>query len=140
MVLGNSSKTMRKLCLHAKLCRNCAIPQNFYTRKLGEITVFFTVFVSFIIPALLKICYRKKVYFDVKFQAITNATRTSSYMLSGFQTRHCLTLSLRFYSLDFSILTHSAKYFVYCFCILRSCLYRQKLPLKVFWLKLFPSG
>ena len=26
-----------------KLCGNCAFPQNFYTRKLGEITVFFAV-------------------------------------------------------------------------------------------------
>ena len=24
-----------------KLCGNCAFPQNFHTRKLGEITVFF---------------------------------------------------------------------------------------------------
>ena len=26
-----------------KLCRNCALPQNFHTMKLGKITVFFTV-------------------------------------------------------------------------------------------------
>ena len=26
-----------------KLCGNCAFPQNFHTRKLGEITVFFSV-------------------------------------------------------------------------------------------------
>ena len=25
------------------LCGNCALPQNFHTRKLGEITVFFAV-------------------------------------------------------------------------------------------------
>ena len=28
---------------HPKLSRNCAFPQNFHTRKLGEITVFFAV-------------------------------------------------------------------------------------------------
>ena len=28
---------------HPKLCRNCAFPQNFHTRKLGEITVFYAV-------------------------------------------------------------------------------------------------
>ena len=26
-----------------KLCGNCAIPQNFYTRKLGKFTVFYAV-------------------------------------------------------------------------------------------------
>ena len=29
-----------------KLCVNCAFPQNFHNRKLGEITVFFAVFDS----------------------------------------------------------------------------------------------
>ena len=29
-----------------KLCGNCAFPQNFHTRKLGEITVFFAVNVT----------------------------------------------------------------------------------------------
>ena len=33
IVSGDSPETMRKLCL----------PQNFHTRKLGEITVFFAV-------------------------------------------------------------------------------------------------
>ena len=28
---------------HRKLCGNCAFPQNFHTRELGEITVFFVV-------------------------------------------------------------------------------------------------
>ena len=27
--------------IRQKLCRNCAFPQNFHTRKLGEITVFY---------------------------------------------------------------------------------------------------
>ena len=30
--------------IRPKLCGNCAFPQNFHTRKLGEITVFFTVY------------------------------------------------------------------------------------------------
>ena len=30
--------------IRLKLCRNCAFPQNFHTRKLGEITVFLSVF------------------------------------------------------------------------------------------------
>ena len=28
---------------HSKLCRNCAFPQNFHTRKLDEIAVFYEV-------------------------------------------------------------------------------------------------
>ena len=31
----------RAIC--PKLCRNCAFPQNFHTRKLGEITIFYAV-------------------------------------------------------------------------------------------------
>ena len=30
--------------IRPKLCGNCAFSQNVYTRKLGEITVFYTVF------------------------------------------------------------------------------------------------
>ena len=29
--------------IRPKLCGSCAIPQNFHTRKLGEITVFYAV-------------------------------------------------------------------------------------------------
>ena len=29
---------------HKRLCWNCAFPQNFHTRKLGEITLFFTLY------------------------------------------------------------------------------------------------
>ena len=31
------------LAIRPILCGNCAFPQNFHTRKLGEITVFYTV-------------------------------------------------------------------------------------------------
>ena len=31
---------------YPKLCGNCAFPQNFYTRKLGEITAFYAVLIS----------------------------------------------------------------------------------------------
>ena len=34
----------RNFANHPKLCGNCAFPQNFHTRKLGEITVFFSVY------------------------------------------------------------------------------------------------
>ena len=30
--------------IHPKLCGDCAFPQNFHTRKSGEMTVFFVVF------------------------------------------------------------------------------------------------
>ena len=33
-----------------KLCGNCAFPQNFHTKKLGEITVFFAADVAFANP------------------------------------------------------------------------------------------
>ena len=39
----------RKFCgkaIRPKLCGNCAFPQNFHTRKLGEIAVFFAVIVA----------------------------------------------------------------------------------------------
>ena len=32
---------------HQKLCENCAVQQNFHTRKLGEITVFYAVSVKY---------------------------------------------------------------------------------------------
>ena len=31
-----------------KLCGNCVFPQNFHTRKLGEITVFFAVIEAYL--------------------------------------------------------------------------------------------
>ena len=31
-----------------KFCGNCAFPQNFYTRKLGEIEVFYAISISHI--------------------------------------------------------------------------------------------
>ena len=33
----------KNTAIRPKLCGNCAFPQNFYTRKLGEITVFYAV-------------------------------------------------------------------------------------------------
>ena len=32
------------MAVHPKLCGNCASPQNFHTRKLGQITAFYTVY------------------------------------------------------------------------------------------------
>ena len=32
-----------QFAIRPKLCGNCAFPQHFHTRKLGELTVFFTV-------------------------------------------------------------------------------------------------
>ena len=37
---------MHEKCHRPKLCGNCAFPQNFHTRKLGEITVFYAVFIT----------------------------------------------------------------------------------------------
>ena len=33
------------MMIRPKLCGNCAFPQKFHTRKLGEIMVFFTVII-----------------------------------------------------------------------------------------------
>ena len=42
---------MYKFCGSPKLCGNCAFPENFYTRKPGEITVFFkNIFLRYFIP------------------------------------------------------------------------------------------
>ena len=30
---------------YAKLCKNCAFPQNFHTKKLGEITIFYALLI-----------------------------------------------------------------------------------------------
>ena len=35
---------------HPKLCGNCAFEQNFHTKKLGEITLFFVVYSSICFP------------------------------------------------------------------------------------------
>ena len=39
---------MERRSFRPKLCRNCTVPQNFYTRKLGEISAFYTVYYSHI--------------------------------------------------------------------------------------------
>ena len=47
---------VRKFCRKAqfpKLCGNCAFPQNFHTRKLGEITVFFAMLLFITITLLI---------------------------------------------------------------------------------------
>ena len=31
---------------HLKICRNCSFPQNFYTRKLGQISIFYAVAIT----------------------------------------------------------------------------------------------
>ena len=36
----------QSLAICPKLCRNCTFLQNFYTRKLGEITVFYAVYIK----------------------------------------------------------------------------------------------
>ena len=38
--------SQRKMPIRPKLCGNCAFPQNFHTRKLGETTAFHKVFAS----------------------------------------------------------------------------------------------
>ena len=44
-----------------KKCRNCAFPQNFHTRKLGEIMVFFAVSLSLEKSTTSSSCYRVDV-------------------------------------------------------------------------------
>ena len=53
--LQTRSQFMVTLANCPKLCRNCAFPQNFHTRKLGEITVFFTVFLIVFVNQFLRI-------------------------------------------------------------------------------------
>ena len=47
-VISTSIKTNRAIC--PKLCGNCPFPQNFHTRKLGEITVFYALCTAKDIP------------------------------------------------------------------------------------------
>ena len=42
----------RNLTIHSKLYGNCTFPQNFHTRKLGEITVIYAVN-AILAPALM---------------------------------------------------------------------------------------
>ena len=51
--------------IHQKLCGNCAFPQNFHTRKLGEITVFYTVHVINCI-FIISVRYGKETYIAEK--------------------------------------------------------------------------
>ena len=46
--------SVKSLANHSKLCRNCAFPQNFHTRKLGEILVFYAVMLPISITYVLK--------------------------------------------------------------------------------------
>ena len=41
LLLGSSS--VRKNTVISPLCGNCSFPENFHTRKIGEITIFFAV-------------------------------------------------------------------------------------------------
>ena len=54
-----------------KLCRNCAFPQNFHTRKLGEITVFSAVLVW----AQTFEKTRRNINFDVFQRRIKNSVK-----------------------------------------------------------------
>ena len=36
--------SFRRVSIRSKLCGNCTFPQNFHTRNLGEITVFYAAF------------------------------------------------------------------------------------------------
>ena len=42
-ILWKDTVTAYFLVNRPKLCGNCAFPQNFHTRKLGEITLFYAV-------------------------------------------------------------------------------------------------
>ena len=44
-ILWKRSVSTESPTIRPKLCGNCAFSQNFYTRKLGKITVFYAVFV-----------------------------------------------------------------------------------------------
>ena len=39
--------------IRPKLCGNCAFPQNFNTRKLGEFTVFFAVYTTIVLSVFI---------------------------------------------------------------------------------------
>ena len=42
-ILWKGAVSAKFLANRPKLCENCAFPQNFYTMKVGESTVFFAV-------------------------------------------------------------------------------------------------
>ena len=42
--MANLRKIFKFHLIHPKLCRNCAFPQNFHTRILGEITKFLVTY------------------------------------------------------------------------------------------------
>ena len=54
-----------------KLCGNCAFPQNFHTRKLGEITPFFAVFIIvFLSDSLLSSWRLKTILFALSTRSL----------------------------------------------------------------------
>ena len=43
MYVDNTATRGEHCAKYLKFCGNCTFPQNFYTRKLGEITIFYAV-------------------------------------------------------------------------------------------------
>ena len=43
MYVDNTPTRGEHCAKYLKFCGNCVFPQNFYTRKLGEITIFYAV-------------------------------------------------------------------------------------------------
>ena len=54
--------------LAQKLCGNCAFPQNFHTRKLGEITIFLVVLQQKLhkLEAAVCRCSSKQMYLEIR--------------------------------------------------------------------------
>ena len=45
-ILWKGTVSAKFRAIRSKLCGNCAFPQNFHTRKLGEIMVFYAVYIN----------------------------------------------------------------------------------------------
>ena len=58
---GLHCENNRNRAIRLKLCGNCAFPQNFHNRELGEISVFYAVLFSSPLLCHIKLCPYKQL-------------------------------------------------------------------------------
>ena len=91
-ILQKGTVSAQFRAIRPKLCGNCAFPQNFHTRKSGEITVFFAVPGSIkpmITETYFKILFFLLVFCFIVYLLIKYASSINSYIFHQyFQIRN----------------------------------------------------
>ena len=68
---------------HPKLCENCAFPQNFYTGKLGEITVLCTAIFIILETVVTDKNFQVFLFFHFNFRISRDAMKEFSIRRYG---------------------------------------------------------